>query len=347
MPLNDSFPAGATRIAGDKVVSLSDVLPTSSTGNAQTGTVLAMGIDLQRIITCILEPVNNLYRLVAWQEEDLSIGRLLTDQCADQLRQVGSTLHRRLWDSERHTPLTTSIDVIGRPPIEHTAITASLREPVRVWLAGISQRHSVAAATSAIESTHATIAGETTLASQPTADQLAEDIEVNQPELLILVGGYEVTGSMQPSLFELTALLVNAFRTIPEQQPEIVYAGNSYAYDAIARMLAAQGIRITQRIDNVLPQPGATQAQPLMRAIEAAYLHKCRLEEGFEQIEEWNTYDGDLLSVESQLCPACPALGRRQSVARTLRHLHWNGTLDARVGGCTSQSCACRLYVAD
>src|SRR5690606_38150281 len=132
----------------------------------------------------------------------LSIPRLgerhLADQVAGLCRQMGSRLGRRLWDDDAHAPLLHSQDPTRHPPIEQLVITLSPRPHLRVWTVGLSHGNSLEAARLAVSSSTAQLDGMTALGDDGNAETLTEALAQNHPDLLLVVGGYDLPDAVQP-----------------------------------------------------------------------------------------------------------------------------------------------------
>jgi len=156
-----------------------------------SGAVLAVGVEVERLTACVLEPVDGLYRLAGWRVVTGRDQRPLPAQVHDLCRQLGNRLQRPLWDEKRSAPLTHSSDPIRYPPLEQVVVTASPRPRLRVWLAGLTEHNSLAAAQRGLEAAQAQWTGTTCLGAHLDSATLAQELDAARPEALVLAGGYD------------------------------------------------------------------------------------------------------------------------------------------------------------
>jgi hypothetical protein len=265
---------------------------------AGSGTILAASFEMHRLAACLLEPVGGMYRLAAWRISPAPDQRPLTVQFHELCRQLGARLQRTLWDDERNGPLLQSPDPVRCPPLEQVVITASPRPRLRVWLVGLTEHNSLAAARGSLAASQSQLIGSVYLNARLDAAALARDLDILRPEALVLTGGYENPDARAHAPIRLLAsLLAAALRRLPDHAcPEIVYAGNSFALQAVAAALPQQA-RL-RSVENVLPAPAQVREQPLAAALDDLYEQKCRRIQGFARLAQWGTLPPPILTVE-------------------------------------------------
>ena len=270
-----------------------------ATPTPETGSVLGLGIEVHRLTALLLEPVNGHYRLAAWWIAPSRSHRSVADQVQDMCDRFGARMQRQLWDPDLHAPFTASTDAVRRPPLEQVAVTASPRPHVRVWLAGLTPHNSMAAAESALGACHAQIMGTTVLRADADPHNWTRELHAALPEALVLVGGYDVPGPHNP-LALLARHVSTALSGLPDDSvPEIVYAGNPFAYPETAALLRADRRCTVTQAANVLPTRGQVQCQPLAQALDDLYWQKCKRMRNFSDLEQWNTGGTPVMTVES------------------------------------------------
>lgn len=268
-------------------------------GHTGGGTLLALSIELYRVRGCLLESIAGVYRLAAWQTIPRLGERHLADQVAALCRQMGSRLGRRLWDDDAHTPLLHSPDPTRRPPIEQLALTLSPRPPLRVWAAGLTEGNSLEAARLAVNGSAALLDGVTGLGTNGNADTLAQVLAQHQPDLLLLVGGYDLPDGIQPVQI-LANVAANALQRQPRRnRPAVLFAGNRYAADAAEKTLAAvEGLTVAVA-PNVLAAPLRLYPGMVASALDEHYWRLCRRLDGFGLLGEWTASPATITTVEA------------------------------------------------
>ena len=264
------------------------------------GTILALGVEVERLTACVLEPVDGLYRLAAWRVATGRDQRPLPAQVHDLCRQLGGRLQRTLWDERRSGPLTHSPDPVRYPPIEQVVVTASPRPRLRVWLAGLTEHNSLAAAQTALESAQAQWTGSTCLEARLDPATLAQELDAARPEALALTGGYDSPDARTHAPVRLLASrIAAALHMMPEHaRPDVLYAGNAYALPAVTALLEQAVERRIHSVENVLPAPGHVREQPLAAALNALYMEKSKRMQGFARLAEWNSGAQPILAME-------------------------------------------------
>ena len=128
------------------------LMPAAGASSTTTGTLLTLGITLDNVTLCLLENVSGHYRLAATDTVVREAGIPPSRQCATLCQRLGERLGRPLWDERNYGPLLASEDLISQPPLEHIAIGMSPRPRMRIWLVGLTEGGSIAAARRALAS---------------------------------------------------------------------------------------------------------------------------------------------------------------------------------------------------
>lgn len=274
----------------------------TATFHQATGSLLTFGIALERIALCLLENISGHYRLAAWETLPREAGIPPSHQCATLCQRLGERLGRPLWDETTNAPLLTSADPIQRPPIEHVTIGMSPRPRMRVWLVGLTESGSLAAARRALVSAPLQLIGATALTPQLTSTHLMTELSEAHPEALVLVGGYDTTApEAQRWMLQLARLVSQALeRLSPGQRPAVFYAGNRWCAEAVEAILRRMNgpIQVTT-LANVLPAPALAQPAALGVALSGYYWRLCQQMPGIHQLQQWLTAPGRLLNLES------------------------------------------------
>jgi hypothetical protein len=262
------------------------------------GTLLALSVEQLRVRGCLLEAIAGSYRLAAWLTVPRWGERHLADQVAALCRQLGNRLGRRLWDDDAHAPLLQSADPTRHPPIGQLAVTLSPRPPLQVWIAGLTGGYSLEAARLAVSGSAAYLAGVTSLAVESSPEMLAQALAQARPDVLVLVGGYDLPQAVAPVL-HLTALVAAGLHTLPRRQrPSVLFAGNRWAVEQAEPLLRGMEGLTVATAPNVLPSPARLQPGVVARALDEHYWRLCRRLDGFALLEQWSTGPGSMATVE-------------------------------------------------
>lgn len=267
-----------------------------------TGSLLAFGIALERITLCLLENISGHYRLAAWESAMREAGIPPSHYCATLGQRLGERLGRTLWDTPTNGPFLTSAEPIRQPPIDYVTIGMSPRPRMRVWLVGLTDGGSLAAARRALVSAPLQLVGVTTLTPHLTSTHLMTELSEAQPEALVLVGGYDSAApTAQQWILHLGRLVTQALeRLSPGQRPAVFYAGNRWCAEAVEASLRQMNgpIQVTT-LANVLPAPDQAQPAALGVALSAAYWRLCQQMPGIHQLQQWVTAPGRIMNLES------------------------------------------------
>ncbi len=265
------------------------------------GSLLAFGVDLASVRTCLLENINSHYRLAGWLALPRTDGASLAELCADACDRLGNRLGRTLWDPHTRTPLLTSEDSLRQPPLAQLSIAASPKPHVRVWLAGLTSSRSMAIAQEALAGCPAHVIGYSTFSADLQIGMLSDQLAVTTPDLVIVVGGYDnPTAETNAPLLELCRVIGQALaRSAPAQRPGVIYAGNRWAAPRAVELLQAAGGSQVEAVENVQPAPEIVHRTALAQAVTFYYWRLSRRAPGFREISRWVTGPGHIASLES------------------------------------------------
>ena len=266
------------------------------------GTLLTFGIALDKITLCLLENISGHYRLAGWDAMPREAGVPPSHQCATLCQRLGEQMGRELWDEPTNGPLLTSADPIAQPALEHVAIAMSPRPRMRIWLVGLSEGGSVAAARSALASAPLQLVGITPLTALLTSAQIADQLMEAHPEALVFVGGYDTPETdAHQWVLHLGRIVGQALeRLSPGQRPAVFYAGNRWCADAIGTSWRSMSgpLQLTT-VANVLPAPGIAQPAALGVALSDTYWRLCQQMPGISQLQQWVTTPGRIVNLEA------------------------------------------------
>lgn len=266
------------------------------------GTLLALGVTLDHTTACVLENVSGIYRLVGWKSVERTRGASLAQQGAEVCRGLGDDLRRAIWDEDANAPFLQSPNPIAYPPLEHFSVAVSPRPRMRVWLVGLTLGESLETARLALASAPLQLVGVTRLTANLDGNQLASRLLAEQPEAMVIVGGYDTpTPTTHQWMLTLCRQVSQALQRIsPGQRPTIFYAGNQEAAAAVEALFRQIEGRLNfQLLNNVLPYPGYPRPAPLAVALSRLYWQLCQRMPGFAQLSRWVTAPGHVANLES------------------------------------------------
>ncbi|MFN2199765.1 MAG: glutamate mutase L [Caldilineaceae bacterium] len=274
---------------------------TPATQLLSAGTVFAVGAEVDRQTACLMEPISGSYRLAAWWVAPSGLQRTVAEQIEDLCVRLGKRLRRQLWDYDRAAPYTQTADPVTAPPLQHVSVVASPRRHLRIWVVGLTPHNSLASSIGALEASQAEVVGTTVLESRQDVELLAHELNATRPEALVLAGGYDSeVRETQRSIYRMTQNVARALQAIPEDDlPEIIFAGNPFAYRDVAAILRSALPCTISRVNNVQPAPDRTYGHGLSQAADKLYLRKCRQMREFSRLEEWTTDSAPIMTIES------------------------------------------------
>ena len=167
--------------------------------------ILALAVEPRRAAAVLIEPVEDIHRLVGWQTVELS-ERATPDECKSALVQTVRRLENQfnisLWDGERgrphlHSPGRNNTDGVGQ-----VVAVGDLQAPLRVWMAGLSGGGSLAAGETALAGALCSPVATYLPGPSQSAGALAREFEALRPDVILIVGGNEEIGPKPGPGFE-------------------------------------------------------------------------------------------------------------------------------------------------
>ena len=207
---------------GGAAASLADFAPKN---------ILVLGAEPQRATAALIEPVEEIYRLIGWQSADLP-AEASPGQSAAALVQAVNRLETQfnisLWNEEEDRPRLHTYDPALVEGVGQAVAVAGLLPPLRVWMAGLSGGTSLIAGKEALAGALCNCVA--TYRSTPwrSTDELAAELEQLRPDVILAVGGYEDTDRRgQEQVLALCRHVIDAAVQLPsEDRPLFCFAGN-------------------------------------------------------------------------------------------------------------------------
>lgn len=259
-----SQPQGVQGQAGD-APPLADFAPQS---------ILALAAEPQRAAAVLIEPVEEVFRMVAWQTEELS-DQAGPDSCTQALVRAISRLESqfsiRLWDKKRERPNTHAFSPSVVDGVGQAFVVADLLPPPRVWMAGLSGGGSLAAGEAVLAGALCDPVATYLPSPYHSASALAEELQLLRPEVILIVGGYEQPDQrIQEQVLALSRHVIEAAALLAdEDRPQFCYAGNNASAEPVLghwRQRVAGGSALAA--NNVLAAPGSGGAAALHSVLE-------------------------------------------------------------------------------
>ena len=280
--------------------------PGRTTPDSETRTpgrgVLALGIEPRLLRACLIDRIGAEHRLVGWINVERSEHAPLTGQVAAVVRRLGLRLGRRLWDDGRQAPFTRSANAVTTPPLDVISAGIGAQPPLQVWAVGLTSRGSVAALETALAATDAEVVGATALSTTLRADQLAQDIGLVRPHVLLMAGGFErAEPSTQQQTLRLAAYVARALAALPpNRRPPVIFAGAGQSADAVqARFADTEPTLSFERVPNVHPEPGVIQRGELVQRLNEQQWRRLRQQPGIGRVGQWVTPPLQLTRLET------------------------------------------------
>ena len=143
--------------------------------------------------------------------------------------------------------------------------------------------------------------GVTRYAADLTVNVLLDALASGQPDMIVVVGGYDDDGAtdMQP-LLDLCRIVGNALaRTAPARQPGVVFAGSRPLAPTAVKLLQSSVGGTVESVENVHPTPEFIQRNGLAQAVNSYFARLCRRVDGMRELGRWVTSPGRMLAQEA------------------------------------------------
>ena len=250
--------------------------------------VLDCGSTTTRAI--LIDLVDGRYRFIARGETFNTVGNSEGDLLIgvrEAIRQIETITGRTFLDEEEQFIKPEQIDGGG---VDALLIVANMGQPLRLILAGLSDRISLASARRAVSSTHALIehiiSPETEIDSKQTDEDKLALVSTINPDAIVLTGG--IDGGPAGPIVDLASLLTlgcSLIETPPE--PQILYAGNAAVREQITEIVGDIVPVVT--LDNVRPSLDTENLGSLSDALDNLYRERMlALVPGLNTLTSWS-----------------------------------------------------------
>lgn len=203
--------------------------------------ILAADFGAANTRAILIDLVDGQYRLVASAKSRTTIAPPFNDVSVGliwAISQIEAATHRQLFDDDG-----LLIPEVNGNGIDRLVITSSAARPLTAVLLGLMPNVSINSAMRALTGTYINVA--TTLS---IGDQRDEEKQINQmlrvnPDLIFVSGGTD--GGNEETVLRMARLAALAAQLAPEeQQPIVLYAGNSDLTEQVNAIFEASGVRL-------------------------------------------------------------------------------------------------------
>jgi hypothetical protein len=264
------------------------------------GALLAVGVEPEGVRVVLLENVSGSYRLIGWlglqQDPALDVAQQVVNVC----QRLSVRLGRPLWAAGANEPLLHSEDEIRYPPLGQVTVGVMPRPRLRVWLAGLSQTIGLSPLAQVLASSPTRVVGHTLLQTGLQSGRLTNMLLQAQPEVLVLIGGYDDPApATQQGLLLLSKVVGQAVaRLAPGQRPALLVAGNRLALPQVEPLLrSGDGPLHLEVLPNLQPVPGVIQGRELATAVQQHYWRICHRMPGFALLGRWVNPPGQVTNL--------------------------------------------------
>lgn len=236
--------------------------------------VLALGIEPQRATAVLLEPVEEIYRMVGWQTMQLPAQARPGECVAALVRAVNrleSQFNISLWDVEEDRPRLRASDPALVDGVGQAVAVADLLPPLRVWMAGLSGGGSLTAGEKALAGALCNLVATYRPNPRRSAGDLARELQTLRPDALLIVGGYEeMARHSQDQVLALCRHVTDAtVQLSTENRPLFCFAGNGQSAEAaLAYWRGRTEGSAAALADNVLAAPANHSDTALQNVLE-------------------------------------------------------------------------------
>ena len=334
-------------------MSLSRVLPAAIPGQGHTAdsladfgpqSILALAAEPQRAVAVLIEPVEEICRMVGWQTIEMS-ERAGPDECKTALiraiRRLEGQFNISLWDRERNRPRLHSSGPAISDSVGQAFAVADLQPPLRVWMAGLSGGGSLAAGEAALAGALCNPVATYLPGPHQSAGALTKELQALRPDVILIVGGHEQIVYAEPTPFfsdgpwrsansgsqeqvlALSRLVIEAAVELPaEDRPLFCFAGNSQAADtALASWRQRTGGGAAAAADNVFNATDSGSVSALHNVLERLHWQRSLDIPAMQEIAGWLDHSVELSSTQWAFAQAV-RLWRRRHRLPTLHGLY-------------------------
>lgn len=266
--------------------------------------ILALGAEPQRVTAALIEPVEEIYRLIGWQTADLPEGAS-PGQSAAALVQAVNRLQTQfnisLWDEEEDRPRLHTYDAALVEGVGQAVAVADLLPPLRVWLAGLSGGTSLIAGKDALAGALCNCVATYRFSPRRSTDELAAELELLHPDVILAVGGYEETDRRgQGQVLALCRHVIDAAVKLPSEHPPLFcFAGNRQSADAALTYWHGRsaGNEAAQAV-NVLAPDAVQSNGALAKVLERYHWRRSQEMPAMRRIAGWLNAPAELRSTQ-------------------------------------------------
>ena len=308
-------------------MSFSRVLPGSISGQGGSPnsladfapqSILALAAEPRRAVAVLIEPVEEIRRMVGWQTVEVS-ERASPEECKSALMQAIRRLENQfnisLWDGERGRPHLHSPGQAVAEGVGQAFAVADLQAPLRVWMGGLSGGGSLAAGEAALAGALCNAVATYLPGPHQSAGALTREFEALLPDVILIVGGHEQIGPRsQEQVLTLSGLVIEAAARLPaEERPLFCFAGNSQSADAaLASWRQRTGGGDAARADNVFNGTDVGSATAIHNVLERLHWQRSLAMPAMQEIAGWLDHSVELSSTQWAFAQAVRLWRRRQ-----------------------------------
>lgn len=301
-------------------------------GRTHPESILAADIGSTLTHVCLIERVENIFRLVALAESPSTVRtpeRDLSLAVRRAVKRIEYVIQRPLLSQDEELLTPEQDSGVG---VDCFVATCSAAEPLRCVIVGLTDDLSVASAQTACASANVSVVRSVSLGARMRRwdDRVLAALHADPPDLILLVGGLDA--GPVAMLESAARTLVAVFEQVDEaRRPIVVFAGNQEARRALLSVLSPVfSVRV---VENVRPLVRSESVGELQRELLGIY-ENSRLPAlpGYERIQRWCT--GAILSTWNALGVAWRFVARRNELLQ--------GIVGVDIGGATTQVGAVR-----
>ncbi len=302
-------------------------VPVPSQGRAATSladfapqSILALAAEPRRAVAVLIEPVEEIRRMVGWQTVELS-ERASPSECKSALvqavRRLESQFNISLWDGERGRPRLHRPGQAVAEGVGQIFAVADLQAPLRVWMAGLSGGGSLAAGEAALAGALCNPVATYLPGPYQSPGALTREFRSLRPDVVVVVGGHEqIEPRSQDQVLNLSGLVIEAAAQLPaEERPFFCFAGNSHSAEAAMaswRLRTDGGAAATA--DNVFNNTGGNSATVLNTVLERLHWQRSLGIPAMQEIAQWLEHPVELSSTQWAFAQAVRLWRRSQQL---------------------------------
>ncbi|MXZ22163.1 MAG: hypothetical protein F4Y84_16430 [Caldilineaceae bacterium SB0665_bin_25] len=310
-------------------MTLSRLQPPASSGHGRTAnsladfapqSILALAAEPRRAAAVLIEPVEEISRMVGWQTVELP-EQAGPNECKAALVKAVSRLESQfsisLWDAQEkrprlHTPGAAVVDGVGQ-----AFAVADLQPPLRVWMAGLSGGGSLTAGEAALAGALCNPVATYLPGPYQSTRALSEELRALRPDVILIVGGREqIAPQSQEQVLALSRLVIEAAAALPDgNRPIFCFAGNSLlAGAALASWRQATGGGEAAAAANVFTASAGSSAAALHNVLERLHWQRSLSIPAMQDIAGWLDHTVQLSSTHWAFAQAVRLWRRRQQL---------------------------------